>query len=264
MNWYELTDSYVRQMRAIRRSTGTIKLHRHYLGVLAEAHPDPLAVTARDLVEALDRATWQADARRSARSVWRSFYRWCHGHGYTDEWIGEHLPPVATPRRLPRPAPELVVKRATRDPRERCRFMAALAAYCGLRAGEVAQVHRRDYDAHSRVLLVHGKGSKERMVPVENDDLHVMLCRVQGWAFPSPTSATGHLTPGYVSRLLSETLGEAYTAHTLRHRYATAAYDGTGDLLAVSQLLGHASVATTQVYTAVSVNKLRAAARAAA
>ncbi len=262
-DWKTLTDQYVRQMRAIRRSPGTIKLHRHYLGVLSARCPDPLAVTTRDLVAALDRGTWQADARRSARAVWRQFYRWCHGEDLTDAWVGETLPPITMPRRLPRPAPELLVKRATKDPRERSRFMASLAAHCGLRAAEVAQVHRRDYDTTSRVLMVHGKGAKQRLVPVENEDLHVMLCRVDGWAFPSPTSATGHLTPGYVSRLLSETLGPNWTGHTLRHRYATVALDGTGDLLAVSELLGHASVATTQGYTKVNVSKLRAAARAA-
>jgi site-specific recombinase XerD len=251
-------------MRAIRRSAGTIKLHRHYLKVLAEAHPDPLAVTHLDLVAMLDRPTWQADARRSARSVWRGFYRWCHGHGLIDEWIGERLPAVSAPRRLPRPTPEHLVAHVTHDPRERNRFMASLAAHCGLRASEVAQVHRRDYDRHNRVLLVHGKGAKERMVPVEDEDLHVLLCRVEAWAFPSPTATSGHLTAGYVSRLLSEALGKDWTGHTLRHRYATTAYDGTGDILAVSQLLGHASVGTTQIYTKVGVTKLRAAARAAA
>ncbi|WP_311209470.1 MULTISPECIES: tyrosine-type recombinase/integrase [unclassified Aeromicrobium] len=251
-------------MRAIRRSAGTIKLHRHYLKVLAEAHADPLAVTHGDLVAMLDRPTWQADARRSARSVWRGFYRWCHGRGYMDEWIGEQLPAISSPRRLPRPTPERLVDHVVSDPRERSRFMASLAAHCGLRAAEVAQVHRRDYDRHNRVLLVHGKGAKERLVPVENDELHTMLSRVDTWAFPSPSSTSGHLTAGYVSRLLSEALGPDWTGHTLRHRYASTAYEGTGDILAVSQLLGHASVGTTQVYTKVSVAKLRAAARAAA
>jgi integrase/recombinase XerC len=258
--WASLTDLYLTQMRAIRRAEGTIGQHRQYLAVLARRHPDPLAVTLTDLTAMLSNRAWGASARRSARMVWRGFYKWCHGNGLMDTWIAQYLPPITMPQRVPRPADELTCARAVRDPDERMRLMAMLGRWCGLRAGEIAQVHRHDYDAHNRVLLVHGKGSKERLVPVERDELHDLLMRVKGWAFPSQRSTT-HLTAHYVSKLLSEALGQ-YTAHNLRHSYATTALEGTSDLMAVRDLLGHASVATTQIYTQTSVARLRAAARA--
>lgn len=253
---------YLSQMRAVNRSPLTVRLHAHYLGVLASHHTDPWVVTTSDLVALMNRPGWGPDAKRSARAVWRGFYRWAHGTGLCESWIGEQMPAVKMPRRLPRPAPDLVVRRATSDPRARMAFMAQLAAFAGMRAAEIAAVHERDYDRVGRVLLVHGKGSKERLVPIEHPALVANLERVEGWAFPS-TEESRHLTPGYVTKLLSECLGD-WSAHNLRHRFATEALDGTGDLLAVSQLLGHASVATTQVYTALSTTKLRAAVRAAA
>jgi integrase len=137
--------------------------------------------------------------------------------------------------------------------------MAMLAAYGGLRCAEIAQVlPARDLVGDE--LTIHGKGGKVRAVPV----LHAkLLGRLRldalrgGWAFPNGRG--GHLSPGHVSRLLSEALPGGWTGHTLRHRMGTAAYRGTRDLLAVSQLLGHARVDTTQRYVLLPDDALRAA-----
>lgn len=137
--------------------------------------------------------------------------------------------------------------------------MARLAAYAGLRASEIARV--QGSDLHGDMLRVLGKGGKVRWVPVMNARLVVQLRDLTGWAFPSP--AGGHLTPGHVTRLLSEALPDGWTAHTLRHRFATVAYDGTRDLLSVSELLGHARPETTQRYVRLSADALRAAVSAA-
>lgn len=137
--------------------------------------------------------------------------------------------------------------------------MARLAAYAGLRAAEIAQVHSTHLEGD--VLRVVGKGGKVRFVPVTNRRLLVQLRDLVGWAFPSP--AGGHLTPGHVTRLLSEALPDGWTAHTLRHRFATVVYDGTRDLLTLSALLGHARPETTQRYVRLSPDALRAAVAAA-
>lgn len=139
--------------------------------------------------------------------------------------------------------------------------MALLARHAGLRAGEISRVHARD--VLGDLLRVHGKGRRERVVPIVHGELLRRLQALDGWAFPNPRTGQP-LTPGTVSRLLSEALPAGWTAHTLRHAYATTAYDGTGDLLALAELLGHSQVTTTQVYVKVSARKLRAAARAAA
>ncbi len=73
-----------------------------------------------------------------------------------------------------------------------------------------------------------------------------------------------HMHVDAVGKAMRRALGFASSAHALRHRFATRAYAGTHDLLAVQRLLGHASPATTQIYVAVSDDALRAAVAAAA
>lgn len=137
--------------------------------------------------------------------------------------------------------------------------MVMLAAQLGLRVSEISRVHADDLDVD--VLLVHGKGGKEREVPVLDVWLLRRLEAVEGWAFPNGHG--GHLSPGHVTRLLSAALPGRWTAHTLRHRFATDALAGSNDLLAVMRLLGHSKPETTMRYTEVVDERMRRAARAA-
>jgi integrase len=109
-------------------------------------------------------------------------------------------------------------------------------------------------------LLFHGKGGKLRVVPI-GDDLAAAITAVDGYLFPAGDD--GHLTPQHVGRLMAAALPDHWTAHTLRHRFATRAYRGTRNLRAVQTLLGHSSVATTERYTAVDDDEIRAAAMSA-
>lgn len=166
------------------------------------------------------------------------------------------------PPALPRPTPELLVQQLVHHADPRLGYMAALAAYAGLRCAEIARVHGRDLVGD--VLTVHGKGGKVRAVPVVNRRLLAQLQGTQladAWAFPN--GAGGHVTPGHVSRLLSRALPDGWTAHTLRHRMATTAYAGTRDLLAVGAVLGHSRPETTQRYVLMPDDALRAAVAAA-
>lgn len=77
-----------------------------------------------------------------------------------------------------------------------------------------------------------------------------------GYLFPGRWG--GHVEASYVGSHLAHILGEPWTAHSLRHRYATVTYESTHDLLLVQRLLGHASVRTTQIYVALPDARLRA------
>jgi integrase/recombinase XerC len=81
-----------------------------------------------------------------------------------------------------------------------------------------------------------------------------------GYLFPADATADRHLTPERVGLLVGRVLPEGYSMHKLRHRYATRAYRGSRNLRAVQTLLGHASIATTERYTAVDDDEIRAAA----
>jgi integrase len=245
-------------MQAANRRPGTVKLHRHYLNQLADAHRSPWTVTLEQLERFLANPAWGPEARKSARTVVRGFYRWAYGNGFIDHDPSFELPGVHVPPGRPRPTPEPVV-RVLVTGADRTAFLATLAADMGMRVGEICQVLPkrdlvRDYgwDADGNEieiwrLTVHGKGGKIRVLPVVNPKLLAWLQRAgDDWAFPNRRG--GHLTAGHVSKLLSKAMPENWTGHTLRHRAGTVAHRRTGDLLGVKDFLGHAMLSTTQRY----------------
>jgi site-specific recombinase XerD len=114
---------------------------------------------------------------------------------------------------------------------------------------------------------VHGKGQKQRTVPLSDGLAELIRCGAvghtpgmpeRGWLFPRWPEG-GHLTPQYVGLLVARALPDQWTMHTLRHRFSSRAYRGTRNLRAVQMLLGHASIATTERYVAVDDSEMRAA-----
>ncbi len=257
-SWDEAVGEYATAMNAANRGKGTIRLHRHKLAQLSRRHPTPWDVTLGDLRVALANDDWAPETRKSARSVYRGFYKWAHGMGYIEHSPALMLETIRVPLAEPRPAPEAIVGRALLHEDKRIRFMVMLGAFAGLRASEIASVHQSDWDGYR--LLVHGKGGKERMLPIRYPMLLNYLGEVEGWAFPG---RDGPLTPGHVTRLLSRHIPGIWTAHTLRHRAATKAHDGTKDIFAVSKMLGHSRVETTQRYVRVSEDAIARAMDAA-
>lgn len=142
--------------------------------------------------------------------------------------------------------------------------MIQLAAYSGLRRSEVTVVHSDDLFALSDGpwLRVHGKGGKTRIVPLTGVMAGEIRRAGAGHVFPSPVG--GHLTPAHVGKLVSHALGEFWTMHTLRHRFASVGYYGNPDIRAMQTLLGHARSETTEIYTAVPDGSMRRSVNAAA
>lgn len=261
MLWGEANEGYMVSMQAAGRSRGTMRLHRHYLGMLGATTANPWQVTTADLQRVLARPHWAPETRKSARAVYRAFYAWGTRAGHIPVSPAADLEPVRIPPPIPRPAPERVVQQSLREAQHRERLMIMLAAYAGLRCAEIARVCGCELEGD--VLTVHGKGGKKRRVPIVEPELLAELQRLDGYAFPN--LRTGQpITPGHVTRLLSRALAETWTGHTLRHRMATRAYAGTRDLLAVGAVLGHSRPETTQRYVLLPEDAIRAAMRAAA
>ena len=257
--WPAAMHEYATAQRAANRSPATIRLHRHYLNQLIEVTPTPWTITHRHLETAIGNERWAGEARKSARTVYRGFFRWAHGHGYLDDDPAFALPSVRVPQAVARPAPEFVVKYAVTRLDPRLTLMMQLGAFGGLRVREIAAVHSRD--VLDDVLLVHGKGGKQRLVPIEEYTLHGRLQLLDGYAFPNRWTGQP-ITAGHVSRIMSAALPEGWTAHNLRHRLATRSYEGTGDLFAVMRLLGHTKPETTLRYIGLADARVRTAARA--
>lgn len=140
----------------------------------------------------------------------------------------------------------------------------------GLRVSELVGLPRTAVNEDSQFLIVEGKGGRERMVPLSDPAQEAIkdYTRVHGhfigmdddgtqaqWLFPSKTSVIGHLTRQRFAQLLKELAKAAkvdadrVSPHILRHAFATHLLKNGADLRSVQKMLGHADIATTQMYT---------------
>lgn len=275
--WVVLIEAFCVELAAGGLSSQTVRLRRLSLAHIARGlQCAPADVTAETLVSWFGRNThWSPSTRRSYLASARRFFAWAYKRGHVARYLGDDLPSVRDRPPLPRPVPDQVWRDALASADARVAVMLRLAAEAGLRRAEVAQVHTHDLIEHSGgpALLVHGKGGKRRVVPISGAlaDLiragargHTPWMPATGYLFPADVGAPDRpLTADHVGVLVGRVLPEGWTMHKLRHRYATRAYRGSRNIRAVQQLLGHSSVATTERYTAVDDDEIRAAAMAA-
>jgi site-specific recombinase XerD len=139
----------------------------------------------------------------------------------------------------------------------------------GLRVSELCGLGPGDVDLRSQQVVVWGKGSKQRQVPISEPSAHAVAAWIErGRAHMVTPESPGdvlflnrrgrRLSPRDVRRILDRRAASPTHPHALRHTYATHLLDGGADLRAVQELLGHADLATTQLYTHVSKERLRA------
>ena len=214
-------------------------------------------------------------------SAMRQFFRFLVGEGARadDPTVGLDTP------HLGRPLPKILgedqvaqlIAAAEATPAEeglRLRCLVELLYATGLRVSELVALPLAAAQRDPRFLLVRGKGGKERVVPLSlpsREALAAYLACRSGflpqqkpsrWLFPS-RSAEGHLTRQRCGQLLKELAVTAgldpalLSPHVLRHAFASHLLDHGADLRSVQQMLGHADIATTQIYTHVQSARLR-------
>ena len=138
----------------------------------------------------------------------------------------------------------------------------------GLRVSELCDLRPGDLDLRRARVTVWGKGSKQRVLPLSEPSVDAVRAWLAGGRSALTTEQSpadrvflnrrGHaLTPRDVRRILDHRSPVPTHPHALRHTYATHLLDGGADLRAVQELLGHADLATTQIYTHVSKERLR-------
>jgi site-specific recombinase XerD len=181
------------------------------------------------------------------------------------------LPHVLTDGELDALLDAPVARAGDDDPLVRARDQAVLELLygCGLRVSELCGLGPGDLDLARATVRVWGKGSRQREVPMGEpciDALRQWLAvraRWPGGSAPAEEALFlnrrgGRLTPRDVRRILDHRSASPTHPHALRHTYATHLLDGGADLRAVQELLGHRDLSTTQVYTHVSKERLRA------
>ncbi len=266
--WVEPIATFQAWLRSKGQSADTVDHRRAQVSRFAQVHADPWAVTLADLARWLSRPDWSPEYKRAVRAALRAFYRWAELNGRTPNNPTRDLDPIRRRRSLPRPAPDDVVILGLDRADDRVRLAIEIAIYAGLRRFEIAKLHTQDIgDAD---LVIVGKGGHERRVPLHPELAVILRAELRrrrealdtgtgwgqhipaehGWLFPSD-DPDSHLTARHLGKLISRVLPTGWTAHTLRHRFATQAYRADRDLRAVQELLGHSKPETTAIYAGV-------------
>jgi integrase len=258
-DWDVLVAGFSCELAAAGRPATTVKLRRDQLAFIARClDTAPEKVSRETLLGWLATHSWSPDTRRSYISALRAFFGWAYDNGHLGDNPAARLPVVKPSGARPRPIPDDAYAVALASADARVALMLRCAVEAGLRRGEIACLHTRDLscDPDGHILLVHGKGGKDRLIPIP-EELAAALRARPGWVFPSGRG--GHVSPRWVGQVCAAVLPEPWTLHSCRHRYATRAYAGTKDLRSVQMLLGHTSPGITQRYVAVTHADLRAA-----
>lgn len=193
----------------------------------------------------------------------RIWHRWLITTGLRDDDPTIRIGRIRACRTLPRPISTANLQRIlAADIPPRTRAYVTLYAFAGLRCCEIARLRGEDIDLVDRTIRVRGKGGTDVVLPV-----HPAVAAVaagfpaRGWWFPS-WSTDGHVAPNSVSANLSRTmrrLGVNGTGHQLRHWYGTELLRATGNVRVTQELMRHASLASTQIYTLVDDTQRRTA-----
>jgi integrase/recombinase XerC len=230
-------------------------------------------------------AARSSQARRAAAA--RTFTAWARRIGLAPADVGDQLASPRAHRDLPTVLrAEQAARLVTAPPRApspesraaelRDRAVLEMLYASGIRVSELCGLDLADVDGARRVIRVFGKGAKERSVPYGVPAQRALDAWLRAGR-PELAEASaralfvgvrgGRLQPTVVRRIVASAARAAGLPHTsphdLRHSAATHLLDGGADLRAVQDLLGHASLASTQIYTHVSTDRLRAAFRQA-
>lgn len=266
MTWDAIIPPYLKYLKAANRSERTIELRLYHVDVLRKKHPSLEAEQITDdiLVDMLANPDWAPNTKGAFRSSMTGFFRFAFKKGLLPDDPSKDLPSVKVPHGKPKPASDEAVNAALLKASPTVKLMITIGTRVGARAMEIAGIKTDHVEgAPGRYSLrIVGKGSKTRIVPIADDLAVLLLDREPGFIFPGKID--GHISPATVSRYVSRALPPGVTCHKLRHRFATRAYANSGNnLIALQQLLGHESVATTQNYAGVSDDALRATALSA-
>lgn len=285
----EVLDRFVRHLRDERGlSPNTVDAYRRdlsqLLAFLGRGHVGVGAATYPDLRRFLAQQATRGYARASvARRVGaiRTFFRWARREGLVTEdpasllgrpKVQSRLPSVLRPAEaaalVEAPDPDASDDAVERAIAFRDRALLELLYGSGLRISEATGLTVERVDLRRRRVTVMGKGSKEREVPLSDLAAEAVAAYL---AEGRPVLGDGstdvlffnrrakRMSPRDAQAMITRLAGRSgrrITPHTFRHSFATHLLDGGADLRAVQELLGHASVATTQRYTHVSKDRL--------
>jgi len=262
-----LIDAFSLYQRAADIADSTIKNRESILRSAASELNGPLVeATTAELRQVMGREGIKPSTRRTYRNAVRAFYRFLVEDGYRGDDPSDRLPRVVVPRDQPRPfATDEIERLLTTGAYKRTRAMILLGYYQGFRVSSISRTRGEDIDVRSGTITTVVKGGRTVSLP-----LHPVIAELaesmppEGWWFPARNGADGPIRPGAVSDLIAKAKKRAgivnprLTAHSLRHAFGTELLDAGVDVRIVQELMTHASLSTTQLYTKVNDRQKRA------
>ena len=287
-----MLDRFIRYLEAERRySPLTVRNYRRdlerffgWLGFDA-ATDDPRRITTDDIREWMIRRTEHdrvsANSMNREISSLRALFHWLQSRGLVERDVVKPVASLRTAHRLPAFVPEsrmaTVVEHCEEADsadfeRERDALILLLFYTCGLRLSELVAADRTDFSDDGRSLRVRGKGDKERIVPIlefvrekisayrEAIERQKICNSAEKALFLTKRGA--RVSRSTVYRIVQRELKAASvqgkkSPHVLRHTFATHLLNGGADMREIQELLGHASLQATQVYTHNSIARLQ-------
>lgn len=263
----EVIDAFEEFQNSIGLASTTIRNRRSILLTLAAAIDGSLLdATTRDLRRALGRDDIEPGTRRTYRGAYVAFFTFLVDDGYREDNPTVRVKPVVAPKGTPRPfTPEQVDVMLRSGAYRRTRAMILLGYHQGFRVSQIARVHGSDVDLLAGTIATIGKGEKPGLLP-----LHPVIRELSAvmpkddWWFPGRGTRSGHVHSSSVTNLITRAklragiTDERLTPHSLRHSFGTHLVDAGTDIRVVQELMMHASLSTTQIYTGVSDQLKRA------
>ncbi len=234
--------------------------------LLEHTGADPLELTPNDIIRFIGRPGPSATTKATYHATIRAYCQWLVRVGLRVDDPSLHTPTPKRTRGRPRPIPtgnlELLLATASR---RRTRMMILLAAAAGLRVHEIAKFHGEDLDMTNAVITVTGKGGRTAMIPAHSAivELAAEFPRHDFWfaSYAAQGSDRPHVSRAAVYQAIADTMkraGVVGTPHQLRHWYGTALLEEGVHMRVVQELMRHATIATTELYTRVSWHHMKA------
>ena len=284
-----LIDPFIEMLYAERgASANTVMAYRRdlrhfeiYLGPTGTTLETSSDENLRHYMGAMEREGMAPRTAARRLSALRQFFRFLYAEGFRADDPSSAVDAPRQGRSLPKillePEVDALLDAARSRPGpegKRLVCLLEIAYATGLRVSELVSLPVATVTHDERLLIVRGKGDKERMVPLTEAAIGAIIAyreyrvnflagrRESTFLFPS-RSAEGHLTRRRLGQLLKELAVECgidqakVSPHVLRHAFATHLLNHGADLRSVQQMLGHADISTTQIYTHVLSQRLR-------
>jgi integrase/recombinase XerC len=278
----KILQEYLRYLKSIRRySENTVKSYRadleEFTSYCLEYSKKDISEISEKFIKSYLMVLSESGITKKSISRKISSIKGLFKFAYLNEYIKANPASSISGPKIPRKLPEVASSAAILDAyqeidkekdSEKIKAMFEILYGCAIRVDELCKLNYGNIDLKEQTLKVLGKGSKMRIVPVGEKSVGVIKNYLKLKTFDSPslplftTEKGKRIYPRMVHRLVNKYLSlvtdlKKRSPHVLRHSAATHMLDNGADLKAVKEILGHENLSTTQIYTHVSVERLK-------